>query len=114
VSRNVLVEVTAAGRTRSHPYFANAMNVRLLENYGHLQAIESTTGAGLPKVYVKVYARMADGNVKFHKDGYTDLRGRFDYATVSTPERQPISRFAILAMSEERGATIQEAPPPQQ
>ena len=65
-------------------------------------------------MYVKVYARLADGTVKFHKDGYTDLRGRFDYASVNTPERQPISRFAILALSEDRGALIQEAAPPQQ
>ena len=76
--------------------------------------MESTTGKGLPKVYVKVYARLADGTVKFHKDGYTDLRGRFDYASVNTPERQPIRRFAILALSEDRGALIQEAAPPQQ
>jgi hypothetical protein len=65
-------------------------------------------------VYVKVFARLADGTVKFHKDGYTDLRGRFDYASVSTPDRQPISRFAILVLSEERGALIQIAAPPQQ
>jgi hypothetical protein len=114
VSRNVLVELSAVGKTQSHPYYANSMNVRLLENYGQIQAIESATGAGLPKVYVKVYARLADGSVKFHKDGYTDLRGRFDYATVSTPERMPISRFAVLVLSEERGALIQEASPPQQ
>jgi hypothetical protein len=113
-SRNVLVEVTAGGKTRSHPYFANAMSVRLLENYGQLVALDPATGRGLPKVYVKVYARLADGSVKFHKDGYTDLRGRFDFTSVSTPERQPISRFAILALSEERGALIQEAGPPQQ
>jgi hypothetical protein len=136
VSRNVLIEVTAAGKKRSHPYYANAMNVRLLENYGQLLVIESANTQvvakgppssesraqdprGLPKVYVKVYARLADGTVKFHKDGYTDLRGRFDYASVSTPssvaqDRQPISRFAILVLSEERGALIQEAAPPQQ
>jgi hypothetical protein len=57
----VLVEVTAAGKTRSHPYYANAMNVRLLENYGQLTAVDSATGKGIPKVYVKVYARLADG-----------------------------------------------------
>jgi hypothetical protein len=90
------------------------MNVRLLESYGQLLAVDSATGKGLPKVYVKVYARHADGTVKFRKDGYTDLRGRFDYASVSTPEPQPITRFAILALSEDRGALIQEAAPPQQ
>jgi hypothetical protein len=111
--RNVLVEVTAGGKTRSMPYYANAMDVRLTENYGQLRATDSD-GKPLPKVYVKVYARTADGHVKFHKDGYTDLRGRFDYASVSTPEPQPIGRFAILALSEERGALIREAAPPQQ
>ena len=29
---------------------------------------------------MKVYAQMQDGGVQFYKDGYTDLRGRFDYA----------------------------------
>ena len=57
---------------------------------------------------------MADGTVKFYKDGYTDLRGRFDYASVSTLDKQPISRFAVLVLSEEHGATIREAIPPQQ
>jgi hypothetical protein len=52
--------------------------------------------------------------VKFHKDGYTDLRGRFDYASVNTPERQPIQRFAVLVLSDDRGAVIREAAPPQQ
>jgi hypothetical protein len=113
-SRNVLVEVTAAGKTSSHPYYANVMDVRLLENYGQLRATEAATGKALSKVYVKIYARLADGTVKFHKDGYTDHRGRFDYASVSTPERQPISRFAVLVLSEERGALIREAAAPQQ
>jgi len=31
--------------------------------------------------------------VKFHKDGYTDHRGRFEYTSVSTPERQQDSQF---------------------
>jgi hypothetical protein len=112
--RNLLVEINAAGKTRSHAYYANAMDVRLLENYGQVRATEPSTGKALPKVYVKVYARLADGTVKFHKDGYTDHRGRFDYASVSTPERQPINRFAVLVLSDERGALIREAPPPQQ
>ena len=73
----------------------------------------TATDKPLSKVYVKVYAKLADGTVKFHKDGYTDIRGRFDYASVSTPERQPIERFAILVLSDEKGATIREAAPPQ-
>ena len=62
----------------------------MLENYGQVRATESGTSKPLPKVYVKVYARLADGSVKFHKDGYTDQRGKFDYASVSTPEHAVI------------------------
>ena len=88
-------------------------HIKLTENYGQLRAADAG-GKPLAKVYVKVYARLADGQVKFYKDGYTDHRGRFDYATVSTPEKQPISRFAVLVLSEQRGAMIREVVPPQQ
>ncbi len=113
VGRNVLVEVTGGGVTRSLPHYATAMGVELTEAYGRLRATDAA-GKPLAKAYVKVYARLADGRVQFHKDGYTDLRGRFDYATVSAPDRQPVARFAILVLSDDRGAATREAAPPQQ
>lgn len=112
-NRNVLVEVTAAGKTRAVPYFATAMDVKLVENYGQVKVADADAGKPLPKVYVKVYAKLADGTIKFHKDGYTDLRGRFDYASVNTPERRAIERFAVLVLSDTRGAVIRETAPPQ-
>jgi hypothetical protein len=111
--KNVLVEVVAAGKTRSVPHFATTMTVNMSENYGQLQVTETAGGKSVSKVYVKVYAKLADGSVKFHKDGYTDLRGRFDYSSVNTPERQAIDRFAILVLSDDRGAVIRDAAPPQ-
>jgi hypothetical protein len=74
----------------------------------------SSLAATMPKVYVKVDAKLAEGSVKFHKDGYTDLRGRFDYASVNTPERRAIERFAALVLSDDKGVLIREAAPPQQ
>jgi hypothetical protein len=111
--RNVLVEVTAAGKTRTVSHFASTMTVNMSENYGQLQVTETSGGKAVGKVYVKVYARLHDGSVKFHKDGYTDLRGRFDYSSVNTPERQAIDRFATLVLSEDRGAVIRDVAPPQ-
>ncbi|HEY3788602.1 MAG TPA: hypothetical protein VGL71_07095, partial [Urbifossiella sp.] len=84
------------------------------ENFGSLKVADTVNGKPLTKVYIKVYAKLADGSVKFHKDGYTDLRGRFDYASVNTPERQAIQRFAVLILSDDHGAVIREAAPPQQ
>jgi hypothetical protein len=86
------------------------MDVRLTENYGQF----CVTDAGGGKPLSEVYARLADGRLKYHGDGYTDVRGRFDYASVNTPERQPVERFAVLVLGDDRGAVIREAAPPQQ
>jgi hypothetical protein len=66
----------------------------------------------VPKTYVKVYARMADGRVRFYRDGYTDLRGRFDYSSLSTNDLDHVERFALLVLSDEHGAIVREAGPP--
>ena len=58
------------------------------------------------------YARMSGGEVRFYKDGYTDLRGRFDYASLSTDELDRVERFALLVLHDEHGALIREAAPP--
>jgi len=60
-----------------------------------------------------VRARAAsDGRVRFHKDGYTDIRGRFDHASVSGPPLPPVEKFAILVLDEKHGALIQEVAAP--
>lgn len=58
----------------------------------------------LPKTYVKVYARTNTGEVVFHKDGYTDLRGKFDYLTNTATDPSTIRSLAILVNHPEKGA----------
>ena len=55
---------------------------------------------------------MADGRVKFYKDGYTDLRGRFDFASLNTNDLDVATKFSILILSDEYGAVVREATPP--
>jgi hypothetical protein len=88
------------------------MDTQVSENYGQVQVAEEGTGKRLARVYVKVYARMAGGSVGFYKDGYTDLRGLFDYASLTTEETGSVERFAILMISETHGAVIREVAPP--
>ena len=109
---NVLVEVRGQGLARRQAYYANSLAVQLLENYGQLKVAHRVTDQPLPKVYVKVYARTGDGQVRFHKDGYTDLRGRFDYASLSGAGAEDVERFAILILSDTDGAVIREVTPP--
>jgi hypothetical protein len=66
----------------------------------------------LPRVYVKVYARSPGGATRFHKDGYTDLRGRFDYVAHSGEGLTPADAYSVLVLSEEHGAVIREVAPP--
>lgn len=109
---NVLLEANAAGITRRQTSLSSALAVQMIERYGQLQVRHATTARLLPKVYVKVYARQPNGTVRFHKDGYTDLRGRFDYVSVSDGDASPVERFAILVISETDGAVIREVAPP--
>jgi len=109
---DVMVEVAGAGLRKSLPLFANTMRVRVMESYGQVKACDSTTGAPLAATYVKCYARTHSGTTTFHKDGYTDRRGRFDYATLSTGRLSDISKFALFVASPTHGAVVKDASPP--
>ncbi|MCA9031128.1 MAG: hypothetical protein KDA66_09990, partial [Planctomycetaceae bacterium] len=111
-SRNVLVEVVSAGKAQSLPYFSNVLSVQVIENYGQVRVTHRDSRTPVSTCYVKVYAQLADGSVKFYKDGYTDIRGRFDYASLNTNQLDGATRFAILTLSEEHGAVVREALPP--
>ena len=111
-NRNVMIEVAGGGVSRSVPYYPHAMGIRLSSDYGQVQVTTLGKPRPLSKVYVKVYARRKGGQVQFYKDGYTDLRGRFDYASLNSDELDNVERFALLIMSDEHGAVVRETPPP--
>lgn len=109
---NVIVEVRGAGLAKRATYFAGDLVVQGMERYGQVKIIDGGTRKALPKTYVKVYAKLANGQVRFHKDGYTDLRGRFDYVSLSGVEGPEVERYAVLVMNEGAGAKIEELSPP--
>ena len=111
VGSNLFVEVRGAGIARRGTYFSSRLTVQGLERYGQLRVVDSEALRPIPRAYVKVYG-MAGGNVRFIKDGYTDLRGRFDYASVSGYEGPPVTRYSVLVLHEDAGATITELAPP--
>jgi hypothetical protein len=107
------VEITAGGKTQARAYYANELNIQISENFGRLQVLHAADSRPLAKAYVKVFAEI-NGQPKFYKDGYTDLRGKFDYASLSTGQLDQATRFSILVMSEAHGAAVKEAKPPRQ
>ena len=111
-NKNVLVEIVGAGLTKTQAYYSHSLTVQVIENYGQIKVTHQTTGQPVPKAYVKVYAQTANGNVKFYKDGYTDLRGRFDFASLNTNELDIVTKFSILVLSDSNGALVRESNPP--
>jgi hypothetical protein len=111
-TRNLLVEVEAGGITIRQVFTPHALDVRLVPAYGQVWVRGARSGKPMSAVYVKVYARQRNGSVEFYKDGYTDLRGRFDYASISTDDLDRVDKFAILVISDDDGAVVRETPPP--
>jgi hypothetical protein len=111
-SKNVLVEIIGGGKKRSQAVYSNELQTAVSERYGILTVRHAEDGRALPATYVKVYALTGSG-AKFYKDGYTDLRGKFDYASVSTSDIADAQKFSVLVMSDDNGAMVLEAPVPQ-
>ncbi|MDF1825154.1 MAG: hypothetical protein P1U68_10960 [Verrucomicrobiales bacterium] len=112
-SKNVLVETVGAGQKSAVAVFSNRLDVQLAERYGRLEVRGKDRKDPLSKIYVKVYAKMKNGDVQFFKDGYTDLRGKFDYASLSTNDLDEVESLSLLVMSEKDGALVREVKPPQ-
>lgn len=110
---NVLLEVQAAGLTRRRVLFVHQLHVLTQDNYGQLQVRQRTNQEVVTRAYVKVYARMKNGQVKYYKDGYTDFRGRFDYGALSTNDLDNVERFSLFISHPEYGALVREVAPPQ-
>ena len=66
----------------------------------------------MPKAYVKVYSKTNYGDDEFYKDGYTDIRGKFDYASISTDQLNKTVKFSIFVQADGYGSSIKQAKPP--
>ena len=88
------------------------MKVTVLESYGELKVCDMA-GKPLSKVYVKVYAiHKHSKHDFFFRDGYTDIRGKIDYAQTSGDKLKNVEKFGILVHSDTLGSKILEAGPP--
>ncbi len=108
---NVVVEARAGALVRRGTSLSSSMSTQVIGSYGQVE-VRDKAGAPMPAAYVKCYARVEGGAVRFHKDGYTDLRGRFDYASVSEVGGGRPVRFSLLILSEKDGAVLREVDPP--
>jgi len=108
---NIVVDCEASQIHRNLTIYSNNLAVHITEKVGQLRVVDKQTKKPISKTYIKVYAKTSE-KVEFWKDGYTDIAGYFDYATVSTGNISNVSKLSILVMSNEFGAVIKEAKPP--
>jgi len=113
LGQNTIVEMKAAGLSRVEVNYDNKLDVQVAEEQGEIRVLHSKTKKPLERAYVKVYAQnIRDGKSQFYKDGYSDLRGRFDYRTLSTDQLRSAKRLSILVSTEKYGSVIKEVDVP--
>jgi hypothetical protein len=140
---NFIVELAAAGERKTQIAHSSLLRVSMAENFGILDVKDAKTNRAVSKAYVKVYARLSDGSIRFYKDGYTDLRGKFDYGSLNSvrstgrssvqsgeeaqhsgdgldhqalrpQELDQVEQLAVLVLSDTLGAAIREVAPPRE
>jgi hypothetical protein len=101
---NLLVSAAVGGQQLLRILDSKALELRHTPDTRTVQVLDAATSKPLPKTYVKVYAQTHSGEILFHKDGYTDLRGKFDYLSHTGIDPVTIKRLAILVSHPEKGA----------
>jgi len=87
--------------------FDNDLVVQTATKIGEVRVLNEEDLAPLELVYVKVYGRTKkEGMGVFFKDGYTDVRGRFNYRDLSYDQLQYCDRLAILCWTETMGSSV--------
>mmetsp|Transcript_22200 Transcript_22200/g.16599 ORF Transcript_22200/g.16599 Transcript_22200/m.16599 type:complete len:239 (+) Transcript_22200:130-846(+) len=78
--KNLVIEVNGAGKQILLSYYSAELKVILIESFGELKVCDKNDKP-VPQVYVKVFAQNHGNSTPvFFKDGYTDMRGKFEYA----------------------------------
>ena len=108
---NVLVEVVHGSLHETAFAFNNRLLVLLSSKTGQLRVYEKESRKPIASCYVKVYAKTRQG-CEFLKDGYTDIRGYFDYFSVSTDVGDRATDLSIFIDKEGYGSCIRETKPP--
>ena len=99
-----MIEITGEDQQHFKTFYSSNLKVSILESFGELKVTHKETGKALPEIYVKVFALNKNGGEKFYKDGYTDIRGLFEYAQTSGDKLKKVKKFAIYIESKQFGS----------
>lgn len=111
VHKNLLVEVCTGDLRETCFSFNSILTVILSQKSGQLRVFDQTTKRPLSNAYVKVYVKVNE-KAEFLKDGFTDIRGYFDYFSVSNDLGKKATAVAIFVDKDGYGSCIRETLPP--
>jgi hypothetical protein len=104
---SVLVEAEGDGVSRLRVLDSRAMELVRNPAFRTVQVFDGVHRTPVGRCYVKVFVEGMDGTVRFHKDGYTDLRGMFDYGSSTGDGGRNFKRFSIFVSHPEMGARVE-------
>ena len=110
-NKNFYIEISAGKIKEKEIYYSSLLKYSLIESIGEIKVM-SPELKPIPKVYVKCFCETNSGQIKFYKDGFTDLRGKFDYISLNTDLVNEVKKFSILMVSKEYGSIIVSCNPP--
>ncbi len=111
LNKNLFIEVNSKSIKKFQIYYSSSLKVLINSNVGELKVYDAENNP-IRKAYVKVFAELRGEGCKFYKDGYTDLRGIFNYLAINTRQIQKATKFYLFISDEKLGCTIQECLPP--
>lgn len=110
--KNVIIEIQSNEIQKFLQHYSCDLKVQIQEQIGEMRVFQSSTKKALSSVYVKVFVQTATESSIFFKDGFTDIRGKFEYAKASSSSSMKTStfkKFAIFASHEAFGSIIKVA-----
>ena len=81
--KNMVIEINSDDLQEFKTFYSCQLKVQFIEKFGELRVFKSDTMQPLSKVYCKVYSKNKNGRESFFRDGFTDIRGKFEYANAS-------------------------------
>jgi hypothetical protein len=110
-NKNFFIEVSSGKKKENEIYNSSLLKYSIIQSIGEIK-VKDPEGNALPKVYVKCFCETNSGLIKFYKDGFTDLRGKFDYVSLNNDLVNEVKKFSILMVSEKYGSIIATCNPP--
>ena len=110
-NKNFYIEVSSGSKRDSKLYNSYSLTYSIFESVGEIKVM-TPERTPLPKVYVKCLCKTKDGTCKFYKDGFTDLRGKFDYVSLNNDIVNKVKTFDILLVSKDYGSLVITFNPP--